>query len=419
VSELSSVVIVGASLAGHATAQALRRQGFDGRVTLIGAETDRPYDRPPLSKEFLAGTLDEEHLGLEPDGEALGADWVLGVRAVALDPLARTVTLSDGRVVDGSAVVIATGSSARQLAPTVNRSASSSEGSSSEDGAGPRSPEPGTPRQLSGVHTLRTLPDARALKADLLPSARLVVVGAGFIGAEVASTATALGLDVTVVEAMPVPLSRQLGPEMGAAVARLHGQHGARLETGVGVHGLVGRSRVEGVELVDGRVLPADVVLVGVGASPAVEWLRSSGLDLSHGVVCDSHGATNAPGIWAVGDCSAWYDPTVGAPHRVEHWTDSRERPAAMVRAMLHGPEAEHPTLRAPYFWSDQYGVRIQFAGHRLNSDELVIEDGTAEGADLLATWRREGRVVAVLGLNQVRAFTRHRKALGRASLSV
>ena len=168
---------------------------------------------------------------------------------------------------------------------------------------------------------------------------------------------------------------------------------------------------------VDGRVLDADVVLVGVGASPAVDWLRSSGLDLSHGVVCDSHGATNAPGVWAVGDCSAWYDPTVGGPHRVEHWTDSRERPAVAVRALLHGPEAEHPALRAPYFWSDQYGVRIQFAGHRLDSDELVVEDGTAEDANLLATWRRDGRVVAVLGLNQVRAFTRHRKALSRTAV--
>jgi NADPH-dependent 2,4-dienoyl-CoA reductase/sulfur reductase-like enzyme len=410
VSTLSNVVIVGASLAGHATAQALRRQGFDGRITLIGAEPHRPYDRPPLSKEFLAGTLDEEHLGLEPDGEALDAEWILGVRAVSLDPLARSVTLSDGRVVDASAVVIATGSVARQLAPAVG-------GSSSGGGAGPGSAVPGPPRQLPGVHTLRTLPDARALKSDLLPGARLVVVGAGFIGAEVASTATALGLDVTVVEAMPVPLSRQLGAEMGAAVARLHGRHGARLETGVGVHGLVGRDRIEGVELLDGRVLPADVVLVGVGASPAVEWLRSSGLDLSHGVVCDSHGATNAPGVWAVGDCSAWFDATVGAPYRVEHWTDSRERPAVVAGALLHGPEAEQPNLRAPYFWSDQYGVRIQFAGHRLDTDELVVEAGTPEDANVLATWRRDGRLVAVLGLNQVRAFTRLRKALRRSTV--
>jgi NADPH-dependent 2,4-dienoyl-CoA reductase/sulfur reductase-like enzyme len=162
-------------------------------------------------------------------------------------------------------------------------------------------------------------------------------------------------------------------------------------------------------------VLAADVVLVGIGASPAVDWLRSSGLDLSHGVVCDARGATNAPGIYAVGDCSAWYEASIDGPLRVEHWTDSRERPAHAVRALLAGGhQADHPPLRAPYFWSDQYGVRIQFAGHRLDSDELVIEDGTAADADLLATWHRDGAVVAVLGLNQVRAFTRHRKAIGR-----
>ena len=383
---LSSVVVVGASLAGHATARALRQQGFDGSITLVGEEEHRPYDRPPLSKEFLLGTLGEEHLGLEAPGEDLSAEWVLGVRAIALDPATRTVSLSDGRSISGSAVVLATGSTARHWS---------------------------TP--LAGVHTLRTLSDARRLRAELLTGARLVVVGAGFIGAEVASSATLLGLDVTVVEALPTPLYRQLGAEIGRAVAGLHAAHGVPLICGVGVTGLVGRGRVSGVQLADGRVLPADVVLVAVGADAEVGWLRGSGLDVAGGVVCDSRGATAAPGVYAVGDCSAWFDPDTGAPRRIEHWTDSRDRPTHLVRAMLGGDPAR---LRAPYFWSDQYGIRIQFAGHRRDTDELVIEEGSAEHANLLATWRRDGTVVAVLGLNQMTAFTRHRKTLGRVPVA-
>lgn len=388
---LDSVVIVGASLAGHATARALRRQGFDGRLTLIGEEPERPYDRPPLSKEFLAGTLTEDQLGLEPAGEDLDANWILGVDAVALDPHTRTVTLSDQRSISAAAVVLATGSTARTM-----------------------------PSDLAGVHTLRTLGDARALKADLLPGARLVVVGAGFIGAEVAATAHGLGLQVTVVEAAPAPLSRQLGVEMGGVVAGLHAASGVSLLCDAPVAGLIGDTRVEGVALADGRLVAADVVVVGIGASPAVEWLRSSGLNLTHGVVCDARGAAGAPGIWAVGDCSAWYDPVLGRPIRIEHWTDARERPVHTARAMLSGHHhpADAEPLRAPYFWSDQYGVRIQFAGHREDTDELVIEDGSAEDADLLATWRCDGAVVAALGLNQTRAFARLRKTLGRVSVA-
>jgi NADPH-dependent 2,4-dienoyl-CoA reductase/sulfur reductase-like enzyme len=390
VNALSSVLVVGASLAGHATARALRLQGFDGRITLVGEEAERPYDRPPLSKEYLAGTLNEEHLRLEPKRESLAADWILGVKAVALDPRTRTVSLSDGRSISGSAVFVATGSTPRRMGPPLN-----------------------------GVHTLRSLADARRLRADLATGARLVVVGAGFIGAEVASTAHQLGVQVRVVETDQTPLFRPLGLEVGRAVAGLHAAHGVPLECGVAVSGLIGDDRVEGVALADGRLIPADLVLVAIGAAPAVDWLRGSGLELSNGVVCDSRGATAAPGIWAVGDCSAWYDAAIGRPYRVEHWTDSRERPALAVRALLEGHVAGAAPalpLKAPYFWSDQYGVRIQFAGHRLDSDRLVIEDGTAQEANLMATWRRDGAVVAALGLNQMRAFTRIRKGLGRVA---
>lgn len=375
------VVVVGASLAGLATARALRAQGYDGDVTLIGDEPHRPYDRPPLSKGFLAGTLTVDDLGLA-DAD-LDAEWLLGARAVALDPGTRTVTLASGATVSGDAVVIATGSHARTL--------------------------PGPP--LAGVHTLRTLDDALALRADLLPGARLVLVGAGFVGAEIASTARKIGLDVTIVEAAPAPLAGPLGVEVGAMVARLHDAHGVPLLTGAAVVGLTGRDRVEGVALGDGRVLPADVVVVGVGSVAATDWLAGSGLVLeAGGVPCDGHGATDAPGVWAVGDVSAWHDEGYGGRRRIEHWTDSLQRPARLAGALVGEPVTG--MLAAPYFWSEQYDVQIQFAGRRLGDETVTVEAGSPETADVLAVYRRGDAPVAVLGMNQPRLFGRMRRQL-------
>ena len=325
--------------------------------------------------------LTEDDLTLEGTDENLDAEWFLGRRATGLDAATRTVTLDDGTRVQGDAVVVATGSTARRL--------------------------PGTP---PGVLTLRTLDDAVALKAALQPGARLVVIGAGFIGAEVAATAAARGLDVTVVEAADTPLAGPLGTWVGAAVAGLHARNGVRLICGVPVAAVTGTDRPTGVTLADGTHLPADVVVAGVGAAPAVDWLVGSGLDLSKGLVCSSLGATSAPGVWGVGDCAAWHDSTRGTAFRVEHWTDSRDRPVALATAMLGGPPPA--ALRAPYFWSDQYGVRIQFAGRRRGDETVGIEAGSTEGADLLAVYRREGETVAVLGMNQPKLFTRIRRSL-------
>jgi NADPH-dependent 2,4-dienoyl-CoA reductase/sulfur reductase-like enzyme len=387
------VVIVGASLAGISTARALRAQGYDGALTLVGAEPHRPYDRPPLSKEFLTATIEEPELSLEMPGEDLGITWRLGTAAGSLDAERLVLRLSDGEELAADGIVLATGA-----APV---------------------PLPGTP-QLPGVHLLRTVDDARRLRDDLRQGGRLVVVGGGFIGSEVASTGRHLGLDVTVVEAADLPLIAQLGPEMARVVSGLHAQHGTRLECGVGVAGLVtdadAAGAVTGVELVDGRVLPADVVVVGIGARPVTAWLEGSGLELAaghRGVVCDAAGATDRPGVVAVGDCAAWYDEASGGPARVEHWTAAHER-GPLAAATLLG--LDPPRLRggpAPYFWSDQYGRRIQFAGLARPADEVAIEEGSIDEGSLLAVYRRGGEPVAVLGIDRPRPFTRWRRALG------
>jgi NADPH-dependent 2,4-dienoyl-CoA reductase/sulfur reductase-like enzyme len=386
--QLRHVVIVGGSLAGISTARALRAQGFDGRLTIVGAEPHRPYDRPPLSKEFLTGAVEEPALSLEMPGEDLAVDWRLGVTATSFAAGLMSLSLDDGSTVEADGFVLATGAHPMAL--------------------------PGMP-QLAGVHLLRTIDDARSLRADLQSAARLVVVGAGFIGSEVASTARHLGLDVTVVEAAPLPLVPQLGEEMARVVSGLHAAAGTVLECGVGVRGLTGSSQVEGVELADGRVLPADVVVVGIGARPTTGWLADSGLTLDprHGAVhCDAAGATGVADVVAVGDCAAWYDEESGGPDRVEHWTSAHER-GPVAAATLLG--LEPPPLRggrAPYFWSDQYGLRIQFAGRRRPGDEVTIEEGSPEERSLLAVYRRAGQPVAVLGIERPRPFTRLRRSL-------
>lgn len=387
---MKRVTVVGASLAGLYAAQALRAQGFDGELTIIGDELRRPYDRPPLSKDFLIGKIDLDVLNLEAADEDLRANWMLGSAAVSLDRTNREVVLADGTRVASDGLVLATGARARKL--------------------------PGTAAK-AGVHVLRTIDDAIALRTELLPGARLVVIGAGFIGGEVAATAKALGLDVTIVEAMAAPLAGPLGAMMGVAVSGLHPAKGVALRCGVSVSRLVGRDRVEGVELTDGTLLPADVVVVGIGAIPNTEWLAGSGVALGNGIECDHQGRTTVPGVIAVGDCASWHDLRLGRAHRVEHWTGAMERPAIAVAALLRGSahgefHEEDREVSIPYFWSDQHGVRIQFAGHAAEADSVTIEDGSTDSYCFLAVYRRGETPVAVLGMNQSRAFGRWRRQL-------
>ncbi|MET7851975.1 NAD(P)/FAD-dependent oxidoreductase [Streptomyces avermitilis] len=405
---MRTVTVVGASLAGLYAARELRAQGFDGRLVMVGEEPHPPYDRPPLSKDFLTGRADPDRLALADAEERaeLGAEWLLGVRARGLDPRGRTVLLDDGRTVSTDGVVIATGASARRL--------------------------PGD--DLAGVHTLRTLDDARALRAELSQGARrVVVIGGGFIGAETASSCAALGHEVTVVEAAPLPLVPQLGAEMAAVCAALHRRGGAGLVTGTGVAGLRGRAGagaersgrqgagaagprriVTAVELSDGRLLPADVVIVGIGATPNTGWLAGSTLALHDGVLCDDGCATALPQVVAVGDVAR-----VGGT-RAEHWTSATEQPRVAVRNLLAGRTTES-VRSVPYFWSDQYGARIQFAGRRHDGDTVRITEGAIEGGGpaeggLLALYERDGRTTAVLSVDRPRPFMRARRELARAA---
>ncbi|GGV60478.1 pyridine nucleotide-disulfide oxidoreductase [Streptomyces longisporoflavus] len=380
---MRTITVVGASLAGLYAARELRARGYDGRLVIIGDEPHPPYDRPPLSKDFLSGKAGEDQLALCDDEETdeLAVEWLLGVRARGLDARGRSVLLEDGRTVVSDGVVIATGASARRL--------------------------PGP--SLAGVHTLRTLDDARALRTELAAGPqRVVVIGGGFIGAETASSCVALGHDVTVVEAAPLPLLPQLGPDMAAVCAALHARGGAELVTGTGVAALYGDASVRGVELADGRLLPADVVVVGIGAAPNTAWLAGSTLALDDGVLCDDGCVTGLAQVVAVGDVAR-----VGAV-RAEHWTSATEQPRVAVGNLLAGRTAE--TVRPlPYFWSDQYGSRIQFAGRRRHDDTVRILEGSTEEGSFLAAYEREGHTTAVLAVNRPRPFTRMRRGLPAA----
>ncbi|WP_369212153.1 NAD(P)/FAD-dependent oxidoreductase [Streptomyces flavofungini] len=386
-----TVTVVGASLAGLYAARELRAQGFDGRLVVVGAEPHQPYDRPPLSKDFLTGTPDEARLALTDAEETaeLAAEWLLGVRVRALDARARTLVLDDGRTLPSDGVVIATGASARRL--------------------------PGPP--LTGVYTLRTLDDARALRTALTTGSgphRVVVIGGGFIGAETASSCVALGHDVTVVEAAPVPLAAPLGTEPALACAGLHAGAGVRLLTGVGVtalrsasRGTAAPDRVTSVELSDGRVLPADLVVVGIGATPNTDWLADSPLSLNDGVLCDDGCVTALPQVVAVGDVAR------AGGIRAEHWTNATQQPRVAVRNLLAGHTVE--TARPlPYFWSDQYGTRVQFAGRRREGDTVRVVEGALEdpGEGFLAVYERAGRTVAALAVGRSRPFMKLRRQL-------
>ena len=392
----STVVVIGASLAGLRAAEEVRHEGHGGPIIVIGDEPHVPYDRPPLSKQLLAGKWDVDRIHHHaPDKlDTLDMEFRLGRRADALDVDAHTVSLDDGTDLHYDGLIIATGARARTL--------------------------PGT-EGVPGVRTLRTLDDAQGLIADLAaagPGAHVVVIGAGFIGSEVAATCRGLGFEVTVVEALPTPLGRVLGDQMGAACAALHTDAGVALRTGVGVDRVVaeapdsapGSSPIS-VHLDDGEVLHADVVVVGIGVTPAVDWLAGSGLEVDNGVVCDEF-LFAAPDVVAAGDVARWTHRGLGQSLRVEHWTNAAESGVAATRNLLHGRDAAQPYEPVLFFWSDQYATKIQVVGRPSPDDEVVIVDGSVEERKLVALYRHGDRLSAALAFSRPRLLMAYRPLL-------
>ena len=349
------VVVVGASLAGLRAAEAMRAAGHEGEVVVIGAERHPPYTRPPLSKQLLAGEQAADACAFKLD--RADVTWRLGTAASGLDPQRRRVRLADGEEVAYSRLLIATGSRAR---PWPDERAAA----------------------MSGVFTLRHLDDAVALRRAFEAGPRVAIIGAGFIGCEVAATARKLGLAVTLIEladqAMP-----GLGPELGEPFARLHREHGVDLRLATRVDALIGGSAVEGVRLADGTVVDADVVLVALGAVPNTEWLRDSGLQLQPGVVCDATlAAVGVQDVFCAGDIVAWPHPLArGELVRIEHWTVAAEQGTAAGRNLVAAPAERRPFESAPYFWSDQYDVKLQSVGFPARATRTRIAERTPDGA--------------------------------------
>ncbi len=376
----SRIAIVGASLAGMHAAHTLRRDGYEGALTIVDAQAHEPYDRPPLSKQILAGTWDADRITLPAAKEELDAIWRLGEPARRLDLESRSVELATGDIVDFDGLIVATGAGARRL--------------------------PGQP-DLPGIHVIRTIDDALGLRGELDSGARrVVVIGAGFIGAEVAATCRGRGLDVTIVEVADVPLERALGRQMGEVCADLHREHGVDLRLGVSITGFEGTDRVTGVELADGTVVPADVVVVGVGVELNTGWLEGSGLTVDDGVVCDET-LLAAPGVVAAGDIARWPSRRYGQMLRVEHWENAVQMgEAAACRLLVDlglsdaAPEAYDPI---PWFWSDQYDRKIQLLGRSGANHDVEVVIGSTDEKRFVALYGLDGIVTGVLGMNRPR----------------
>ncbi|MFG3019661.1 NAD(P)/FAD-dependent oxidoreductase [Streptomyces sp. NPDC048254] len=361
---MNRIVVVGASAAGLAAVETLRREGYDGTLTLVGDELHPPYDRPPLSKQVLSAEWATERVVLRAPTEldSLGLELRLGATATGLDVADRTVRLADGSLLPYDGLIVATGVRPRRL--------------------------PG-----EGAHVLRTLDDALTLRERIGPGQRLVVVGAGFLGAEAAAVAWKLGAQVTLLEPAPVPLAHAVGEEVGRVLTRAHLQRGVDLRTGVSVTEVT----EDGVRLADGETIDADEVLVAVGSLPNVEWLAGTGLSVGDGVICDEY-CEAAKDVYAAGDVARWYNPLFGVSMRIEHRTNAAEQGMAAARNLLN-PEARKPFAPVPYFWSDQYDMKIQAYGYLRDHDEVRLVEGELEEGRFVAAYRTGERLSGVLAV--------------------
>ncbi|MEP1124210.1 MAG: FAD-dependent oxidoreductase [Ilumatobacter sp.] len=393
--DLDRIVVVGASLAGLRAAETLRTEGFDGEVVIVGAEPHRPYDRPPLSKKLLAGEWEPDRIHLrQPDTfDDLDVEWRFGVAGAGLDPAAGVLHLTDGTDLAYDGCIIATGAACRRL-PEQSR--------------------------YGHVHEVRTLDDSMRLRAEIADGGkRVVVIGAGFIGLEVAATAKQLGNEVTVLEGGPAPLMRGLGAEMGSAIGAMHVARGVTLRCDVRVDRLHDDGvLLAGTDGAEGELIEADIVVVGIGVVPATAWLGDSGLQVRDGVVCDETlnaldvDGNTVPGVYAAGDVLRWPNPLFGEEMRVEHWTNAAEQGAAAAKNLLaasgRGDAAPEPYAPVPFFWSDQFDIRVQFLGRAHADDAVEVVLGSTEPGDdgavkFLALYRQGDRVHGALGVNAPR----------------
>ena len=368
-------VIVGAGLAGAKAAEALRAEGFTGSITLIGDEPHRPYERPPLSKGYLQGSSDRETVFVHPE------DWYReqnvklrhGAAAQRIDRDDRVVVLADGSSVPYDKLLLTTGSSPRRLSISGG--------------------------DLEGVEYLRSIDDSERIQDHFAKGARVAVIGAGWIGLETAAAARAAGLEVTVLEAAELPLQRVLGDEVAQIFADLHERNGVALRLGVQVDQLVGRDgHVTGVHLADGSVVPADVVLVGVGIAPNVSLAEQAGLEVDNGIVVDEHLRTSDPDIFAAGDVANAHHPVLGKRIRVEHWANALNQPAVAAKSML-GTDATYD--RSPYFYSDQFDLGMEYTGYADPGDyDRVVFRGDPASGEFIAFWTKQGRVLAGMNVN-------------------
>jgi 3-phenylpropionate/trans-cinnamate dioxygenase ferredoxin reductase subunit len=372
-SDIETILIVGGGLAGAKAAEALRKDGYEGRVVIVGAEPHRPYIRPPLSKEYLRGDGDLDKVYVQPEAwyAENRVELELSATVTALDPAAHEVVLADGRRLGFDRLLLATGSEPRRL------------------------PVPGA--DLAGVRYLRTIDDSDALREAAGSASKVVVVGGGWIGAEVAASVRQLGRDVTVVSDTVVLLERVLGPEVGGIYDAVHAEHGVRLvpnQQVVALHGSDGA--VEAVETADGTRIDADLVVVGIGATPRTALAEAAGLAVDGGILVDEHLETSVPGIYAAGDIASAIHPAFGGRLRVEHWDNARRQGAAAARNMLGHDE---PYARVPYFYSDQFELGMEYAGYAPKWDEVVFRGDVAK-REFVAFWVLEGRVRAGMNVN-------------------
>ncbi|HEY2575162.1 MAG TPA: FAD-dependent oxidoreductase [Streptosporangiaceae bacterium] len=371
----TTYLIVGASLAGAKAAEALRTEGFEGRLIMIGAEPEHPYERPPLSKDYLLGKAERDSIYVHPPQwyADQDVDLRLGIAVTGIDRAGHQITLADGSRIGYSKLLLTTGSAPRRL------------------------PVPGA--DLGGVLYLRSVQDSDRIRAAFQDAARVTVIGGGWIGLEAAAAARTAGAEVTVLEAADLPLLRVLGPEVAEVFANLHRDHGVDLRTGVQVAGITGTGgRADGVRLADGSQVAADVIIVGIGIAPNAELASEAGLGVDNGILVDAALRTADPDVYAAGDAASALHPRLGKHIRVEHWANALNQPQTAAKAML-GQDIAYD--RVPYFFTDQYDLGMEYSGYvEPGGYDQVVFRGDVPGREFIAFWLGGGRVLAGMNVN-------------------